>query len=117
MHKAPIILCVLTLILLGLFSLVPSKKDFLVPSLERKIDLFSQYSPPEVRRQVESQLPDDAAFPDAAFPDAKTTMQLVVSIVMLACGIFIILSRRYGPKDTHWAYGIIGTIVGYWLRG
>jgi hypothetical protein len=56
MHKTLIVLCALTLILLGLFSLLPSREErFEVASLERQVNLFYKYSPPEVIRQVESQ--------------------------------------------------------------
>jgi hypothetical protein len=38
-----------------------------------------------------------------------------MSFVLLVAALWVILSKRYGPTDRHWAYGIIGMIVGYWL--
>jgi hypothetical protein len=62
-----------------------------------------------------------------ARPKAKTTksdisdysrlgMQVIVSLVILGGALFIILSERYDPKDKHWAYGSVGTILGFWLK-
>ena len=40
-----------------------------------------------------------------------------ISLVLLLAALWVILSKRYVPTDRHWAYGTIGTIVGYWLGG
>ena len=40
----------------------------------------------------------------------------VVSIVVLIAALFVILSRKYADTDKKWAYGAVGTIVGYWLN-
>ena len=37
------------------------------------------------------------------------------SIVFSGAGLFIILSKRYDESDNKWAYGVIGTVIGYWL--
>ncbi|HSU07067.1 MAG TPA: hypothetical protein VLI93_15995 [Acetobacteraceae bacterium] len=42
-------------------------------------------------------------------------MRIGVSLVLLIAALWVILSKRYVPTDRHWAYGIIGSIVGYWL--
>jgi hypothetical protein len=42
---------------------------------------------------------------------------VAVSVVMLAAGLFVVLSKRCGPKEKHWAYGAVGTVVGFWLKG
>jgi hypothetical protein len=47
----------------------------------------------------------------------NTIMQIVISIVFISASLFVILSRRYAPTDRHWAYGALGTILGFWLRG
>jgi hypothetical protein len=46
----------------------------------------------------------------------KPWMQIIVSLALMAASLFVILNTGYGPKDKHWAYGIIGTLVGHWLR-
>jgi hypothetical protein len=36
-------------------------------------------------------------------------------VVLLAC-LYMILSKQYGPKETHWAYGVVCTLLGFWLK-
>jgi hypothetical protein len=43
-------------------------------------------------------------------------VQIIISVVLLIASLFVVLSPKYGPKDKHWAYGTIGTLVGFWLR-
>ena len=42
--------------------------------------------------------------------------QLVISAVLLVAALFVILTKRYPAQDKHWAYGALGTIVGFWLK-
>ena len=46
----------------------------------------------------------------------RETVQEVFSAVLLAASLFVILSKRFAPKEKHWAYGTIGTLVGFWFR-
>ena len=48
--------------------------------------------------------------------DPRTIMQIVVSLTILGCAVYIVLSRSYDPQEKHWAYGSAGTILGYWLK-
>lgn len=50
-------------------------------------------------------------------PDLRGPMQIIVTFSVGAAAIFVILAKRYGPKDKHWAYATLGTILGYWLKG
>jgi hypothetical protein len=43
-------------------------------------------------------------------------MQTVVSMIVLGGSLYIIMSQHYDPKDKHWAYGSVGTILGFWLK-
>jgi len=56
----------------------------------------------------------DIVFPTPIFPPG--TMPVVVSLVLLIAALWVILSKRYTPTDRHWAYGSVGTIVGFWLH-
>ena len=47
--------------------------------------------------------------------DLHAIMQVAVSGVVGAAALFVILSTRYGPKDKHWAYATVGTLLGFWL--
>jgi hypothetical protein len=44
------------------------------------------------------------------------TAQLVISAVLLIAALFVILTKRYAAQDKHWAYGALGTVVGFWLK-
>ena len=39
-----------------------------------------------------------------------------VSVLMHSCAVFVIISPRFKPTQKHWAYGMVGTILGYWLK-
>jgi hypothetical protein len=47
---------------------------------------------------------------------AGTTMQIVISLALLAATLFVILSKSYPAKDKHWAYSTLGMVVGFWLK-
>ena len=42
-------------------------------------------------------------------------MTFTVTILVLAASLYIILTKKYADADKKWAYGAIGTILGYWL--
>ena len=46
----------------------------------------------------------------------KEAMQVLLSLILLAASVFVILAKRFGPKDKHWAYGTVGTLIGFWLK-
>lgn len=48
--------------------------------------------------------------------NVKTIMMVVVSILVLGSSLFIILSGQYDNENQKWAFGAVGTIVGFWLR-
>jgi hypothetical protein len=47
---------------------------------------------------------------------ARDAMQVVLSLVLAGASLFVILSHQYDPNDKHWAYGTVGTVLGFWLR-
>jgi hypothetical protein len=62
---------------------------------------------PPPRRRIAAPLPGDPL---------RTWMQIAVSAVILAAGLWVILSGRYDADAQQWAAGAIGTVVGYWLK-
>jgi hypothetical protein len=46
-----------------------------------------------------------------------TATQVIVSFAILGAVFYMILSKQYAANDTKWAYGIVGTVIGYWLKG
>jgi hypothetical protein len=61
--------------------------------------MFQRVSPPELDRRT------------------RSLMRVFVSIVILGCAVYIVLSHSYDLQEKHWAYGSLGTILGFWLRG
>jgi hypothetical protein len=47
---------------------------------------------------------------------SRVLMSVVVSVAVLASGLYIILSQAYGGAAEKWAFGTVGTVVGFWLK-
>jgi hypothetical protein len=45
----------------------------------------------------------------------KLVMSSVVTLLVLLSSLYVILAKKYTDADKKWAYGAIGTILGYWL--
>jgi hypothetical protein len=44
-------------------------------------------------------------------------VRIVVSLIVLGAGLYVILHSGFEADDKKWGYGIVGTVVGYWLKG
>jgi hypothetical protein len=42
--------------------------------------------------------------------------QLVITGVLLVAALFVILIKKYPAQAKYWAYGALGTGVGFWLK-
>ena len=42
--------------------------------------------------------------------------RLLVTLVVLTVAFYIILSNSYPDAHAKWAFGVIGVILGYWLK-
>jgi hypothetical protein len=45
----------------------------------------------------------------------RLVMQILMSVAILAAGLFVILAKNSGRARKQWAYGIVGLVVGFWL--
>jgi hypothetical protein len=43
--------------------------------------------------------------------------KILITVPVLFAALFVILSRRYAASEKHWAYGAVGTLLGFWLKG
>ena len=43
-------------------------------------------------------------------------MRIVTSLAVLVSALYVILSHSYGDAEQKWAFGAIGTLLGYWLK-
>jgi hypothetical protein len=47
---------------------------------------------------------------------AQVWMSILVSVAVGGSALYIILSNKYGQHSSNWAYGVVGTLFGYWLK-
>ena len=46
-----------------------------------------------------------------------TATQVIVSLAILGAVLYVIVYKQNASNDAKWAYGILGTVIGYWLKG
>jgi hypothetical protein len=47
---------------------------------------------------------------------SEVWMTILVTAAFGVSALYIVLSNHYGQDSLKWAYGILGTLIGYWLR-
>lgn len=52
-----------------------------------------------------------------ASPRFKEKMQTVVTVALLAAGLFVVLSGYYKDGTVNWATSVITLVAAFWLRG
>lgn len=43
-------------------------------------------------------------------------IRIGLSVVVLGASLLVILSQKFSEDVSKWAFGMVGLIVGYWLR-
>jgi hypothetical protein len=46
----------------------------------------------------------------------QLSMIILISLIVLASGLYVILSGAYADSEQKWAYSAIGTVLGFWLK-
>ncbi len=55
--------------------------------------------------------------PDSSWKDRWSFwVRVIISLLLLVCSLFVILSRKFSGDAEKWAFGTVGTILGYWLK-
>ncbi len=49
-------------------------------------------------------------------PDWRALVQILLTAALMAASLIVVLSNKYTPAQKHWAYGMIGTLLGFWLK-
>lgn len=110
----------LLLILAGILLFVPAKRlttifhSFAsalskpIRSLRRRpstepVAAPAEVTPPTKNEARQSRVPD-------------STGPAVLSVCVLLAALFILLFRDSNAEDKHWAYGALGTLMGFWLK-
>jgi hypothetical protein len=47
----------------------------------------------------------------------RSVMQFILSVSLLAVALYVIVDPAAPSEAQKWAPGVIGTLIGYWLRG
>jgi len=47
---------------------------------------------------------------------AYPVLRSIGTLAVLAACLFVILSAGYDPNSKNWAFGTVGTILGFWLK-
>lgn len=47
----------------------------------------------------------------------KPLMMVIITFMLLGAALFVLLSKRFDEPSKRWAFGTIGTILGFWLKG
>jgi hypothetical protein len=55
-------------------------------------------------------------WPGASFWTPILIVQAAMTVIFVGACLYVIVSKRYGPTERHWAFGTLGTILGFWLR-
>jgi len=50
-------------------------------------------------------------------PNFIQTMQSVLTIAVVGVALYVIINPADRPEAQKWAFGVIGTLIGFWLRG
>ena len=50
------------------------------------------------------------------YPWVRMMMQVVVSLAVLLASLWVVVSQQYESSVENFAYVMIGTVIGYWLR-
>lgn len=75
----------------------------------QELRTLHHWGPPQLPTENPYGLKDLFAFDPEHF---KMLLSLVVALVALA----VIVAKQGASQDKHWAYGAIGTIIGFWLN-
>jgi len=46
----------------------------------------------------------------------KLFVQIFLSLVLTTACLYIILMNNYSTDSSKWAYGMLGLVIGYWLK-
>jgi hypothetical protein len=52
----------------------------------------------------------------AAAADHTMLVKAVLTPCLVVAALFVILSKEFAEGDKRWAYGVIGTVAGCWLK-
>jgi hypothetical protein len=67
--------------------------------------------------QPDDGLEDVFSVSESTMPPLRSIMQFILSISLLGAALYVIVAPAAPAEGQKWAPGVIGTLIGYWLRG
>ena len=138
MPSLPLVLFVSTLIVLALVPLL-SRRSLPPPLIEKAASPISKSLNPggslkdsshrSPERNQHTELKTSQSSGENAASSSQTqqnsggaaaqdsSVRMIVYLAVLGASLFIILSKKYNADDKKWAYGTVGAILGYYLKG
>ncbi|HID32392.1 MAG TPA: hypothetical protein EYP24_03335 [bacterium (Candidatus Stahlbacteria)] len=55
-------------------------------------------------------------YKDLTSGEVKVLVRIVITFIILGVGLYVILSPRYDDSTRKWAFGMVGAVIGYWLK-
>ncbi len=46
----------------------------------------------------------------------RLVMSVLISVALVAAGLYVIIVKGYGVETEKWAYGALGLVVGFWVK-
>jgi len=96
---------------------------------KRQVSAVVQTDDPAVKAELDAKLKELDALSSAAVKTyeiqadlktiVETSRQLVaplISLLVSVASLVVILSRKYKSESEKWAYGTLGTVLGFWLK-
>lgn len=85
-----------------------------VANWQRWLDIVKAFLEPAITGAEERDIKRNQSMARAG----HNWMPVVISLLILLAALYVILSNNsYGDAQQKWAYGVIGTILGYWFKG
>jgi hypothetical protein len=84
--------------------------------LRRAYENYEKISSDTLRIKTNQLKTKKPSFAHRIRPIVSLSMPVLISLIVLGCALWIILSSGYPDAHQKWAFGVVGTIVGYWLK-
>jgi hypothetical protein len=125
--RAGLVLFGVTLVALILLRIAMSPPSSSVPTPRPTSPAIATATPPDGTQTL--QPPPTVAVAPTAIPTiplpgesaaplglVAVIMPALITVILLVSALWVILSRRYNDANQKWAFGVLGTIVGFWLN-
>ena len=96
---------------------------------QRQIPVTTKIEDPAIKAQLDERLKELNALSATAVitqatqatlkdltQNARQLVAPIISLIVSLASLFIILSKKYKAESEKWAFGTLGTILGFWLK-